>query len=245
MFLPEDLPRHTMGRIGDVPIRVDATFVFVPLFFAGGLTHGNLAFALPYFLITVAGIFVSVLFHEIGHAVAARWYRMTVVELVVGGFYGYARMGGIAPSRRASIIVLLAGPVANLALFAWLWLLLGLPAISPRGFLGAATAGKTLIHDYPILASAARSIARINLAMFIFNLLPAFPLDGGRIAKQLLGHVMERQRGVQLVAASGIAIGLWVAFGGVAGNMVGLLIGLQIAMLNFAIFQQPARGDMD
>lgn len=245
MFLPEDLPRHTIGNIGQVPIRVDATFIFVPLFFAGSLAHGNLAFALPYFLITVAGIFASVLFHEIGHAVAARWYRMNVVELVVGGFYGYARMAGIAPSRLAAIVVLFAGPLANLLLFAWLWVLLGLPAISPRGFLGAATAGKTMIYDYPMLASAARSIARINLAMFVFNLLPAFPLDGGRIAKQLLGHVMERRRGVQLVAVCGISIGLWVAFSGVAGNMIGLLIGLQIAMLNFAIFQQPARGDMD
>lgn len=146
MFLPgEDQPRVTLGHVGVVPVRIELTFLFVPLYYMGSLTTGTTLEGLAMTLMSIAGIFLSILFHEIGHGAVARHYGQRVDELVVGGFYGYARIIGIAPSRRAAVMVLVAGPLANLALFFWLWLLLGMPQVSWLGSVGYDETGGTSI----------------------------------------------------------------------------------------------------
>ena len=96
-----DYPRATLGHVGHVPIRVDATFIFVPLFYFGGMSPDAPLESFFYLGLVSAGLFVSILLHEIGHGIAAHRNRMGVDELVVGGFYGYAALRGIAPTRRA------------------------------------------------------------------------------------------------------------------------------------------------
>lgn len=91
----------------------------------------------------------------------------------------------------------------------------------------------------------ANELAQLNLVLFALNLLPAFPLDGGRMYRLLLSHVMPQADGVRIIASAGMLVGGWFAYRGLSGNMIAGLIGLQIAMLNYAIYQNPAQGEMD
>ena len=104
-FAGEDQPKVTLGHVGAVPVRLELTFLFVPLFYMNDFTSGTSPETLALTLMSIAGIFLSILFHEMGHGAMARHYGQRVDELVVGGFYGYARIVGIAPSRRAAIAV--------------------------------------------------------------------------------------------------------------------------------------------
>lgn len=240
-----DQPRVTLGHIGPVPVRLELTFLLVPLFYIGDLTRVATPQSMALVLLSIAGIFASILFHELGHGAVARRYGMHVRELVVGGFYGYASIAGIAPTRRAAIAVLFAGPFANLVLFAWLWGLLGFPEVTWRGDVLYDQTASTAIYHTPILAMAARRLAELNLVLFALNLLPAFPLDGGRIYRLILSHVMPQADGVRIISSLGMLVGGYFALSGLQGNMVMGLIGLQVAMLNYAIFQHPAQGEMD
>jgi Zn-dependent protease len=82
-------------------------------------------------------------------------------------------------------------------------------------------------------------LARINLAMLVFNLLPAFPLDGGRIYRDMLATLMSRAYAIRTIALLGVVVGLWSAFAGFKYSLVMLLIGAQIAIINWAILKQP------
>ncbi len=240
-FLGGDQPRATLGHIGHVPIRVDVTFILVPMLYLGNLPQQDPIGGLMHGVLLTAGLFVSILLHELGHGIVAHRNRMHVEELVVGGFYGYARLHGLAPTRLSAALVLFAGPLANLSIFLWLWVLIGFPTVSLHGGIGAPLLGYTTIYHYPTLYGAAWSLAMMNFAMFVFNLMPAFPLDGGRIWRLLLSKRMENADAVKLIAGFGIAVGIVVCLLSGSFSFIGLLVGLQIAWQNYEAFHNPTR----
>jgi len=234
----DDTPRLELFRIGGIPIRIDVTFIFVPLFLIGILQQASFATAAPAFAAIVTGVFLSVLFHELGHAALARFFGVPVGEILVGGFYGYARMLANAPSTLANIIILFAGPLANAAIFLVLWRLLGSPEVSGAGYFHY-TDRPDWMSETPWLAQATVTLARINLAMAIFNLLPAFPLDGGRIYRDVIATFASRATAAKIIAGLGVLVGLWAAVTGLRIDIVLLLIGAQIAIMNWAILKRP------
>ncbi len=228
-----DTPRLQLVRLAGIPIKVDITFILVPIFLFSVLQRSPNTFA-----ILVVGVFLSVLLHELGHATIARLFRVPVGEILVGGFYGYARMLRAPPSTAANVLILFAGPLTNGLLFLLCWHALGRPEVGLTGQFGP-------IDPLPWLANspwgiyAAFMLARINLAMLVFNLLPAFPLDGGRIYRDMLGSMMPRALAIRAIAVLGVIVGLWSAYAGFRVNLVLLLIGAQIAIINWAILKQP------
>ena len=88
---------------------------------------------------------------------------------------------------------------------------------------------------------AALTLGGINLAMLVFNLLPAFPLDGGRIYRDILGAILPEASAVRTIALLGVIVGVWSAFIGFRINLVMLLIGAQIAIINWSIVKQSRR----
>lgn len=234
----DDTPRLELFRIGGIPIRIDATFILVPIFLIGILQQAPFATAGPAFAAIVIGVFLSVLFHELGHAALARLFGVPVGEILVGGFYGYARMLGAPRSTAANVIILFAGPLANAALFFALWRLLGSPEVSGAGYFHY-TDRPDWMSEKPWLAYAAVTLARINLAMAIFNLLPAFPLDGGRIYRDIIATFASRAAAAKIIAGIGVVVGLWAAVTGFRIDIVLMLIGAQIAIMNWAILKRP------
>ena len=123
----------------------------------------------------VLALFASVLLHELGHALAARRFGVRTLEIVmfpIGGVASLERM----PRPREEFWIALAGPMVNAviaaALFGWL--------AATRGIMPLE-----LLRE-PTDANLVQRIAVGNLLLFAFNLLPAYPMDGGRILRSLL-----------------------------------------------------------
>ena len=235
----DDTPRLELFRLAGIPVRVDITFALVPLFLFGILQQAPLAIAGPAFAAIIAGVFLSILLHEIGHATVTRLLGVRVGEILVGGFYGYARMLDAPRSTAANVAILFAGPLANGLLFLGFWSLLGYPEISARGYFSQIEPSQW-IADRVWLLRAALTLTLVNLAMLIFNLLPAFPLDGGRIYRDLIATVTSRVSAAKIIAGLGVIVGLWSAFIGLRTDIVLMLIGAQIAIVNWAILKRPA-----
>ena len=233
-----DIPALRLGRLLGIPIFLDLTFLLaiVTIFFAvvrrqfpSLADHGIVV------LLVTAGVFLSILTHELGHALVARRFGFYADEIRIGGFYGLAILSG-SPARRIDhILILLAGPLANTINSILLFLALGMPALTDSFYLGAPMFASPIM-DIPVLRVSVQWLAYVNVGMVIFNLMPAFPLDGGRIARLLLGNVLADAVAVRIIAGLGVFIGVWSVFGIVSYPAL-LLAGPMLVLANYGIWQ--------
>jgi Zn-dependent protease len=209
----------TVARIFGIPVRFDYRW-FVVFFLSVWLIAVNLARGgmwvgqvqlLPVSvtaawilaIITTVGLFLSVLGHELSHALMGRAEGIEIEEIVLHPFGGLARLRNEPDSPRAEFRIAVAGPAASF-LFAAISFVLMLPAMMA----GYPTAGGVLL----LLCAG-------NLLLAVFNLFPGYPLDGGRVLRALLwrrtGDIREATRlaGIcgMLIAAILIIFGVYMA----------------------------------
>jgi Zn-dependent protease len=178
---PEAVPRPHF-RLAGIPIRIEPVFLFIAAFWA---YQPNLP--LKFTLYGVAIVFVSILVHELGHAVLLRAYGQQPA-IVLHGFGGFTTHGpGLSKARQ--ILVSLAGAAAALA---FLWL-------PSRHLFEQALHGTSVDKAYIFWM-----LARVNLWWSIFNLLPVLPLDGGHVSEQLLGWTRSRQLSVAVAGGGAV-----------------------------------------
>lgn len=222
-------PKVTLGRVYAIPIRVDATFVIVPYFL---LKWPSSTLAAEYwfaFTAGVVGIFLSILLHEFGHAFTAKFQRVGVSVIVIGGFYGYANLKRQAISRGQRIRILAVGPLANLVIFLALWMALWVSSPTDVGVRGLmAPAGAALSWE----RETARMLAFVNLAMFLFNSIPAFPLDGGKILGLFLDRILSVRASTRIVSSLSILVGSAMVLFGFGHSIILAIIGFMIVMTN-------------
>ncbi len=226
-----------LGRILGIPIGVNYSW-FIALWVLGwSLATSYFPTALPGFSaatywtmgITAALLlFASVLVHELGHALAARRYGIRTRSITLFLFGGVAQIGREPPTPASEFIVAGAGPLTSYLLSAGFWVL---QMATGKGVVGA-------IITY---------LAGINALLATFNLIPGFPLDGGRILRALLWRRLgnlERAtriaaRGGQLVALAFIAIGaVSIVSGNLTGGLWFILIGWFLEMGAQSSYQQ-------
>jgi len=159
------------------PLRVDGSWIILAVLVTWSLAETGFPATFPgfpvvtYWLMGVAGsllLFFSITFHELAHALVARHYGLKIRSITLFIFGGVAEMDDAPPSPRAEFWVAIAGPIASVALalaLAMLYLPLG----------GGMPAGAVLVY-----------MSAINLMLAVFNMAPAFPLDGGRIFRAAL-----------------------------------------------------------
>jgi Zn-dependent protease/CBS domain-containing protein len=205
-----------IGRLFGSELRVHATFFLLLLwigaaaYFAGGwaATVENLLF--------IAALFACVVAHEYGHALMARRYGIATPDITLLPIGGMARLERMPDDPKQEIAVALAGPAVNVAIWAILVVLFGaetrldrLAAIEDpaQGFLGR--------------------LAVVNLFLVVFNMIPAFPMDGGRVFRALLSIRMGRVAATRVAARAGQAMAFVFGFLGLAsGNPLLMLIGV-------------------
>jgi len=196
----------TLGSIGGIKVRIHFTFLALLAWVGLSEWHQGGAQAALQALAYIIGLFACVVAHEFGHiTMAARFGGVTqdVVLLPIGGV---ARMTRIPEKPLQELLVALAGPAVNVAIFCVL-----LAAIGPQALLTQLSGDEAAI---PLLSQ----LAIANLVLAIFNLLPAFPMDGGRALRALLALKLGRERATDLAARIGhvlaIGLGAYGLFGG-------------------------------
>lgn len=251
MFLPQS--KYHLCELFGIPIFIDISFVFLMFLFVtsqGSLTMG-VAFALV--------LALSVVLHELGHSLTARAFGYDTNDITISLLGGCASL--IALPRRPSqeFLTALAGPAVSFALgflailalgilgdgspFALMWnLLTGSVAYGRMGNTVVFVAGSGL--DTQLYACSALShwlvdacidIACLNFMLGAFNLLPGFPMDGGRIFRSVMSAFMPKHKATFVAMWVGRAFaillglgGLQAIFGGGSWGLVRILIAVMI-----------------
>jgi Zn-dependent protease/CBS domain-containing protein len=160
---------------------------------------------------TAIMLFVSVLLHELGHSVIALRYKVPVRSITLFIFGGVAQIGAEPPSATAEFFIAVAGPIVSLLLALLFY------------------TAQPLVAGMEPLFGLAKYLAYINLAVVLFNLIPGYPLDGGRVFRAIVWAITGNMRRATLIAANVgrffaflfIFTGVWQMF---RGNFGGLWI---------------------
>jgi stage IV sporulation protein FB len=186
-------------RIGSIPVRIHATFFITSVFLSGAVSTRNIALAEVVTWMSV--VLVSVMVHELGHAMMGKAFGLAP-EIDLHGMGGTTSwQSGRRLTTLQSIAVSVAGPGVGLVLGGALWLY---------------SRGATLDQPHWIQLVVAQMIY-VNVAWGIFNLLPMFPLDGGNALRSVLVGSFQLRGArathvVSLVVAALLALGAWVVF---------------------------------
>lgn len=189
-----------IGRVAGIPVRVHWTLIGLAVVF--GLTAGAGALA---GLASAVLLFASVVAHEVAHALVARGYGIATRDIVLTPIGGVARLEGLPRSGWAEAAIALAGPIASLAIALAAW---GLSAFAGQGS----------------LAIVLGALVRTNLMLGLFNLLPAFPMDGGRVLRGLLSERFGLRSATDVAARLGRAIAIAMGIAGVVWSMPSLVL---------------------
>jgi Zn-dependent protease/predicted transcriptional regulator len=157
------------------------------------------------------GLFFSIVFHELSHSLVARKFNLPMKGITLFIFGGVAEMEEEPPSPKAEFFMAIAGPLSSI--------LIGIV------FYGIRLAGQTL--DWPILTVGVFSyLSYLNFILAGFNLIPAFPLDGGRVFRSILwGWKNNLKWATQVASRIGSGFGLVLIFFGVLYIIRGAFIG--------------------
>jgi Zn-dependent protease len=218
--------RMEIGRIAGIPIYLDMMFVLVLLIFSYPyFTAGNTQLMSAGFII-VLGLLLSILLHELGHAVAGRLFQAHVSHIELTGLGGIAHFERSLPrSTFKRSVIYLAGPAVNLLLW------LGLDALAG----GAAGIGN------PMLALPLAVLSYSNFLLMCFNLLPAYPLDGGHTLDAWLSAVLGSPWATRIVACLGLAVAVGIAFLAFPNAIFLMIVALVIGMANWQALQSLGR----
>jgi Zn-dependent protease len=168
-------------------------------------------------VVTALLLFVSIVLHEVSHALAARRYGLPIRGITLFIFGGVAEMTDEPPTAKSEFVVAIAGPIASIAI--------------GGVCLALWAAGQVGGWPGPVI-SIAGVLAWINITLVIFNMVPAFPLDGGRVLRSILWHWKGNLRwATRITAGIGSAFGTALIVLGVLRFIVGDFFGAWMALI--------------
>lgn len=224
----------SIGTVAGSQIRIHLTF-FLLLAWIGlvYLRSGGVPAALEGVAFIIA-VFACVVLHELGHALAARRYGIATPRITLLPIGGVAELERMPEKPLHEIIVALAGPAVNVVIAGFLILLLG-------ATVDLSTAAA--IED-PATGFLAR-LAAINIILVLFNLIPAFPMDGGRVLRALLAIRFSRVRATQIAARIGQLAAIGFGFVGlIGGNPLLVFVAIFIYIAATAEAQMTGMADI-
>ncbi len=207
-----------LGKFAGIRVRIHWTFSWVLLLytvfavFSGGVTEAAL---------TATGIillFACVLAHEFGHAFAARAYGIPTHDITLLPIGGLARLARLPEKPIQELVIALAGPAVNVVIAGVLIALL------PVQSLMALSENPTIVLSGHLL----ENLVFANVVLVLFNLLPAFPMDGGRVLRSLLAMRVGHLRATEIAAR----VGRWMAL---AFIIVGLFWHIELCLVGLFV----------
>jgi stage IV sporulation protein FB len=184
-----------------IPIRIHATFLLILVWF--GMAAAAQSRNVPREIAFVLALFACVLLHELGHAAMARRFGVRTREIVLYPIGGVARLESI-PGGWAELLIALAGPAVNVVL-----------ALLCAGALSALHIPHAFQQALPWQNTGlVQKLLWANIVLVVFNMIPAFPMDGGRVLRAVLAIGLGQYRATRIAAFIGQLIaGLFVAGG--------------------------------
>jgi Zn-dependent protease len=194
-----------LGRLWGIDVYVHATFLLLLAFilFAGYSSSGNLRSAVQDTLFVML-IFGIVVLHEYGHALTARRFGVKTRDITLLPIGGVARLERIPENPMQEFLIAIAGPAVNVVIAAICFVLL-------QGQIKGL--GSVNLLNGPLLLR----LLHVNVLLVAFNMLPAFPMDGGRVLRSLLAMNMNYVQATRIAATIGQGFALLMGFVGVFG----------------------------
>ena len=197
-----------LGTFAGIDVFVHATFLLLIgwIGYSHWLQFGTISKVIEGILFILA-LFLSVILHEYGHALTARKYGIKTRDITLYPIGGVARLERMPDKPIEELWVALMGPAVNVVIAAVLFVYLYL------------TGGLSQLNDMNVASgSFLMRLMVVNISLVIFNLLPAFPMDGGRVLRALLAMRMEYVRATQVAASIGQGMAFLFGLVGLFGN---------------------------
>ncbi|WGT50514.1 site-2 protease family protein [Thioclava nitratireducens] len=209
---------YSLGKIGGTVLRVHVTFVLLIIWITATAWAAEGPQAALVNMLFILSVFACVVLHEFGHATMAARFGVRTPDITLLPIGGLARLERIPENPKQEILIAVAGPAVNVVIFLILTIFLG---------------GRGWLSDLQSLDNPAQSfwgrLALVNALLVAFNLIPAFPMDGGRVFRAALALFMDRVKATQVAARTGQVIALLFAYWGLtSGNPILVLIAVFI-----------------
>jgi len=211
-------------RAFGIDVRVHVTFLFIVAYFAfvwGAVQEPGGAWGALYGVLLVVLLFILVTIHELTHSRVALHYGVGVKSITLLPIGGVSSMEEIPEEPRKEFFISVAGPLSNLVIGGIMLALL--PLVTDWDSLSwSAIFGDLIFERSP--RGAYLYILVANFLLAAFNLLPAFPLDGGRVFRSLLAMRLDRARATRIASITGQAIAVALAIYGLLGGGIILIL---------------------
>ncbi len=211
--------RFNLFQFKGIPIGIDVSWFFIAILLSWTLAIGHFPSLYPglphehyWFMgiLGMLGLFVCIILHELGHALVAKHFQLPVVQITLFVFGGIAELKKEAERPWVEFLVAVGGPIVSIALSILFY------ALSLIG-----------VHsEWPIqITGVTEYLAMINTLIVLFNLIPAFPLDGGRILRSILwGWKKNLAWATKITSQMGSGFGIFLLFLGLFYIISGHLI---------------------
>ena len=187
-----------LGEVAGIRVQVHFTFlIFMAWIVLSGLIAGKSTQVVLANVAFMLGLFGCVVLHEFGHALTAKRCGIRTKDITLLPIGGVARLERMPEDPRQELWVALAGPAVNVVIATALWTWL---SVTREGFNVEGIDMATGLF--------AERILLVNISLVVFNMLPAFPMDGGRVVRALLATRMEYTRATQIAASLGQGMAL-------------------------------------
>jgi Zn-dependent protease/predicted transcriptional regulator len=212
-----------LGTIKGIGIFVHWTFSLLIAFIIYiNYSNGYSAIQIVWSVLFILCVFVTVFLHELGHSFAAKLFNIGTKDITLLPIGGVSRLETIPEKPKEELIVTFAGPLVNIVLAFITGLFISFPdtSVALARELSAGVNASNFFHNFFI----------VNIILAVFNLIPAFPMDGGRVLRALLSFKFERHIATKIAARIGQFLAIGFMLLGFLYNPFLIFIGLFVIM---------------
>jgi Zn-dependent protease/predicted transcriptional regulator len=209
-----------LGNIAGIGIFIHWTFsLLIAYIVFSNYRAGHTSEQIVWSVIFILSIFATVFLHELGHAMAAKKFNIKTKDITILPIGGLARLDRIPENPKEELIVAIAGPAVNITLALITGLFISIPSIKDLTLqlAGGVNQGNFFLNFFIV-----------NIWLSIFNLIPAFPMDGGRVLRALLAMKFERHIATNIAARIGQLLAVGFIILGFYSNPFLIFIGMFI-----------------
>ena len=211
-----------LGKVSGIKIKIHWTFLFIIVWVAFvEINKGGNVQSVLFNIALILVVFLCVVLHELGHALTAKHFGVNTKKITLLPIGGIASLEKIPEEPKQELLVAIAGPLVNVVIALALYYI-----VPVQQFLGDNLTNIIENLNALTLANFLFYLFAVNVVLVIFNLIPAFPMDGGRVLRALLAMSLGRVKATQIAASIGQSIALVFLLLGMLFNPFFILIAL-------------------